>query len=106
MIETSAAGSLYVIPVLASSGELDSSRTSVDVALSSTTVNQIAIAPNDEYVFVACGTNGTLAFSFSPSNSDPIGSAAYTTIAPVNTSSGAALSVAVDPSTRLLYVGE
>jgi 6-phosphogluconolactonase (cycloisomerase 2 family) len=106
LIETSGTGYLYAIPVLTASGELDSSRTTAQVALSSTTVNQIAIAPNDKYVFVACGTKGTLAYSFSPSSSDLIGTAAYATISPVNTSAGSALSIAVDPSTRLLYVGE
>lgn len=106
LIETSATGYLYVIPVLASSGEADSSRSTAEVAFSNTAVNQIAVAPNDKYVFVACGTSGTLAYSFSPSSSDPIGSSAYATIDPVNTSDGAALSVAVDPSTRLLYIGE
>jgi 6-phosphogluconolactonase (cycloisomerase 2 family) len=106
LIETSAAGYLYAIPVLTSSGQLDSSRSTAELSLSSSTVNQIAIAPNDKYVFVACGTSGTLAFAFSPSSSDPIASAAYATIDPVNTSDGAALAIAVDPSTRLLYVGE
>lgn len=106
LIETSATGSLYVIPLVASSGEFDSSRSSASVSLSSTTVHQIAISPNDKYVFVACGANGTLAFSFSPSSSDPIGSTAYATVGPESTSDGAALSVAVDPSTRLLYIGE
>jgi len=106
LIETSGTGYLYVIPVLASSGQLDSSRSSSQIALSNGTVNQIAISPNDKYVFVACGTNGTLAFSFSSSSNTPLGSAAYATVNPVNTSAGAALSVAVDPSTRMLYVGE
>jgi hypothetical protein len=106
LFETSATGHLYAIPVLAASGEMDSSRVQQDLVLSTTTVNQITVAPNDKYVFVACGSNGTLAYSFAPSGVSPLGSPAYQSIAPVSTSSGAALSVAVDPSTRLLYVGE
>jgi len=106
LIETSGSGYLYAIPVGSSTGEIDSSRATAQVALASSTVNGISVAPSDKYVFVACGTSGTAAFAFSASSSDPFGSAAYATVAPVNTTSGAALSVAVDPSSRLLYIGE
>jgi 6-phosphogluconolactonase len=106
LLEASGSGYLYSIPVASSTGAFDSSRSTEQVALTGSTINQIAISPNDEYVFVARGTNGTAAFKFSASSSDPLGSAAYATVAPVNSSDGSALSVAVDPSTRLLYIGE
>lgn len=106
LLEASGNGYLFAIPIATSTGEVDSSRSVEDVTLSGSTINQIAVSPNDKYVFVARGTNGTSAFAFSASSNSPLGSTAYTTITPVNTSDGSALSVAVDPSTRLLYVGE
>jgi 6-phosphogluconolactonase (cycloisomerase 2 family) len=106
LLEASGSGYMYAIPVLESSGAIDSSRSTSQVSLTGSTVNQMAIAPNDGYVFVAAGSNGTKAYAFTAGNTDPLGSAAYATVSPVNASSGAALSVAVDPSTRLLYVGE
>jgi 6-phosphogluconolactonase (cycloisomerase 2 family) len=106
LIESSGSGYLYAIPVASSSGAYDSSRDAAKATLNSTTIDKIAVAPNNKYVFVAAGTNGTMAFAFSASASDPLGSTPYKTISPVNTSEGAALSVAVDTSTRLLYIGE
>ena len=106
LLESSGNGYLNAVPVASGTGALDSTRTSAQVPLKGSTVNQIAVSPNDKYIFVASGTSGTQAFAFSASSSDPLGSESYATIAPVNTSSGAALSVAVDPSTRLLYIGE
>jgi 6-phosphogluconolactonase (cycloisomerase 2 family) len=69
----------------------------------------LAIAPNNQYVFVASATNGTEAFTFSAgssNSSNPFGTGAYQTEGPVTNGTGSALSVAVDPSNRVLYVGE
>jgi len=70
---------------------------------------QMAVSPDNANIFVALGTGGTVVVPFNAgvvSGANPLGSTA-TTIAP-KTSGGAALSVAVDPSTapRLFYIGE
>lgn len=106
LLEASGSGYLYAVPVTTATGAFDSSRSTEQVALTGSTIHQIAISPNNKYVFVARGTNGTAAFALSASSGSPLGTAAYASVTPVNASSGAALSVAVDPSTRLLYIGE
>jgi 6-phosphogluconolactonase len=70
----------------------------------SAAVYQMAISSDDDHVFVALGTGGTLIVPFTSANANPLGSTA-TSIA-VATSGGSALSVAVDPSLRLFYIGE
>jgi 6-phosphogluconolactonase (cycloisomerase 2 family) len=111
LVEASGSGYLYAIPITAATGYLNGSCSTCHATLTGTTVNQLTIAPNNQYVFVACGTNGTAAFNFDATNSsNPLGSTSYATVPVVNTSSsatlGAALSVAVDPSNRLVYIGE
>lgn len=64
----------------------------------------MAISSDDANVFVALGTGGTIIDPFTSGNTNPLGSKA-TVIAPVTTG-GAALSVAVDPSVRVFYIGE
>jgi hypothetical protein len=77
--------------------------------LPASTVTQLAISPNDAsscgncYVFVAMGTGGTEAIHFNPGSPTPFGAAG--TINVVN-SGGGDNTVAVDPTNRLLYVGE
>lgn len=93
---------LYAIPVSASTGKPTSS-TEQYVNLSGSSIQQLTISPDNAYVFVAMGTGGTAVVPFTSGNTDPFGS--VTTIA-VKGSSGAALSVAVDPSDRLFYIGE
>ena len=108
LIEASGvSGVLYAIPVNTSTGLLASS-TSVaqQVSLTGKTINQIAISPNNEFVFVAAGANGTSAFTFTAANANPFGSAAYAVSPVVSSTLGAAVSVAVDGSNRLVYVGE
>jgi 6-phosphogluconolactonase (cycloisomerase 2 family) len=69
--------------------------------------NKLAISGDDNYIFIAAG-GGTLVIPFTPGNTsaNPLGNAKL--IGLVNTSDGAAQSVAVDPSSspRLFYVGE
>ncbi len=67
------------------------------------TVQQLAISPDNAHVFVALGSAGTEDITFAAGNATPFGSIANL---PVLNSAGAALSVAVDPSSRLLYIGE
>jgi len=90
--------------VLTTAGEIEQTFT-----LPASYPKQLAISPGDSasctncYVFVAMGTGGTEEIHFNPSNSNPFGT--YGNTGPVN-SSGGANAVAVDPSNRLLYIGE
>jgi 6-phosphogluconolactonase (cycloisomerase 2 family) len=107
LVEASGLGTLNAIPIVSTTGALSAYCGSCSVPLTGVSINHLVISPNDKYVFVAAGSSGTAAFGFTAANSsDPFGSAAYATIAPENSSAGSALSAAVDPSTRLLYVGE
>jgi hypothetical protein len=90
--------------VLATAGEAEQPFT-----LPAATPTQLAISPNDSstctdcYVFVGMGTGGTEAIHFNPSSANPFGTAG--TIKVLN-SGGGDNAVAVDPTNRLLYVGE
>jgi 6-phosphogluconolactonase (cycloisomerase 2 family) len=88
---------------LAVSGE-----TEVPFLLPAATVTQLAISPNDSsscsncYVFVGMGSGGTEIIHFDPANANPFG-----TFGTINRISGGGdNAVAVDPTNRLLYVGE
>jgi 6-phosphogluconolactonase len=78
--------------------------------LPATTPTQLAISPNDSsscnscYVFVGMGSNGTEFIHFNPGSANPL-NGGFGHIGRVN-SSGGDNAVAVDPSNRLLYVGE
>jgi len=99
---------LYAIPINSSNGTL---RSNVEqhTALSADTAQQVAISPDNSYVFVAMGTGGTATVPFVAGNANPLGVAG--TIGAKN-AGGSALSVAVDPlqtgqtTPRLFYVGE
>jgi 6-phosphogluconolactonase (cycloisomerase 2 family) len=90
--------------VLATAGEKEQI-----IALPASTITQLAISPGDSssctncYVFVAMGSGGTEAIHFNPANANPFGGAG--TIKVIN-SAGGDNAVAVDPTNRLLYVGE
>lgn len=71
--------------------------------LPAATVKQLAISPDNARVFVALGSNGTQQVNFAANQSNPFGSVANI---PTINSAGSALSVAVDPTNRLLYIGE
>jgi len=72
-------------------------------ALPNSAVQQVAISPDNLHVFVAMGAGGTEVVPFTATNKNPFGTVANI---PVISSAGAALSVAVDPSARLFYIGE
>lgn len=72
-------------------------------ALPAATVKQLTISSDNAHVFVALGSSGTEDVTFAAGNSDPFGTTANI---PVLNSAGSALSVAVDPENRLLYIGE
>jgi 6-phosphogluconolactonase len=70
----------------------------------SAAIYQMVISPDDNHVFVALGAGGTMVVPFTSGNTNPLSSTA-TLIGVVNTG-GSALSVAVDPTLRLFYIGE
>lgn len=72
--------------------------------LPAATAQQLQISSDGAYVFVAMGTNGTAVIPFNSGNADPFGNT-YLRI-PVKANGGSALSVAIDPQTRVFYVGE
>jgi 6-phosphogluconolactonase (cycloisomerase 2 family) len=80
------------------------SKTEQTLQIPATTVSQLALSPDNKNVFVALGSSGTVVVPFTAASGTPFGTTA-TTI-PVKGSAGAAISVAVDPSNRLLYIGE
>jgi len=115
LVETSGTDALNAIPILSTNGGLNTSSATCSnnsvvcsVSLTGATIYQLAIAPNNSYVFVAAATDGTQAFGFNAGNRDPFGSASgpYATKGPVTPTTGSALSVAVDPNNSLLYIGE
>ena len=71
--------------------------------LPAATVFQLAISPDNTHVFVADGSRGTQDVVFAAGNTTPFGTSV--TIPLIN-AAGAAVSVAVDPSNRMFYVGE
>ena len=105
----SGTGVLGAIPISSSTGGVDSTRTvqTASPNLPSTTLTQMAVSPSNStnpYVFVAMGSGGTEVIPFTAgSTGNPFGTAQN--IAVVN-SSGGANAIAVDPTNRLLYVGE
>ena len=101
-------GSLFAIHINPSNGLLASTQAQT-VPLPSTTVQQLAISPDNSYVVVAMGNGGTATIPFNAANPNPFGTVG--TIG-VKNSAGAALSVAFDPipsggtAPRLFYIGE
>ena len=71
--------------------------------LPAATVFQLAISPDNTHVFVADGSRGTQDVVFASGNTTPFGTSVNI---PLISSAGSAVSVAVDPSNRMFYVGE
>ena len=101
LVESSGAGTLNAIPIVSTTGASNGSQQ--QVALSATAVNQLVFSANNAYVFAALGSSGTEEFSFKSSSSTPLSTSAT---ASIGLKGSSALSVAVDPSDRLVYVGE
>ena len=91
---------LAAIAISPSTG-LETSKTEQTVPIPAATVNQLVISPDNKNVFVALGSAGTEVVPFTGT---PFGTTL--TNIPVKGTAGAAVSVAVDPSNRLFYVGE
>ena len=95
-------GQLFAIPINSSTG-VPASAIEQKVLLPAATVQHLTIAPDNGHVFVALGSAGTEEVAFNASSSTPFG--AEKNFAVVN-AAGAAIAVAVDPSNRLVYIGE
>jgi len=104
----SGSSNLFAIHVNATTGVL-ASNTEQTVALPSSSLQQVAISPDDTYVLAAMGSGGTATLAFNPNNANPFGTLGNIGVKNV---SGAALSVAFDPiptgstAPRLFYIGE
>ncbi len=101
---------LNAIAINSSAGTLATAGESEQhVAIPVSTVTQLAISPADSsscsscYVFVGMGNGGTELIKFNPGSANPFGG---TGTIPLKSSAGGANAVAVDPTNRLLYVGE
>jgi len=107
LLDASDGGTLNAYPIT-SAGIQDTSRSAQTATnLTSTSVQPggIAISPNGSLIAVALGTTGTELFPFASGSASPIGSP-YTKLLTPYGSGGAAIAVAMDPQSRLLYVGE
>jgi hypothetical protein len=97
---------LDAIPINASTGAYTGLGPEPSQAFNVTnaSVEQMALSPDGTNLFVALQTGGTIVVPFTSGNSNPLGSTA--TVIPVAASGGSAVSVAVDPTNRLFYIGE
>jgi hypothetical protein len=105
---TTGSVTLNAIPIDPTTGKDTGGTThsvSVDVTNAAVQPNRMIISPDNTKVFVALGQGGTIVVPFSSGDPFPSG-VSITKIPVVNTSYGSALSVAVDPSSRLFYIGE
>jgi 6-phosphogluconolactonase (cycloisomerase 2 family) len=103
LVDASASGYLYAIPVSSSTGMTTGA--AIQLSLAGIMPRQMAISPDNAEIFVALGISGTEVVSFNAANADPLPASGNSLIA-VKNAGGAALSVAVDPSNRLFYIGE
>jgi hypothetical protein len=100
---------LGAVPINSSTGADNGAEKTASFTVANASVQQtkLVISPDNDNIFVALGAGGTIVVPFNASvaaGNNPFGSTA-TTI-PVVNASGSALSVAVDPSSRLFYIGE
>lgn len=104
-------GVLYAIPINSTTGAVTggTAATTPQLALASISAPQkMAITSDNKFVLVALGNSGTAIIPFAAgtaANPMPVKLTASEVI-PVKGTGGAAVSVAVDPQSRLFYVGE
>jgi 6-phosphogluconolactonase len=106
---TTASGAvqLNAIPINASTGAYagqGGSPPSQTFTVTNAAIKQMVLSPDGNNLFVALGTGGTIIVPFTSANTNPLGATATTV--PVLNGGGSALSVAVDPTNRLFYIGE
>jgi hypothetical protein len=110
-IQTTGGVALNALPIDATTGEGDTTRSASSASYGFTTgsvkYGQLAISQDDNYAFVALGAAGAAVFPFNANSPFPSGTVPVNVVQPVH-SGGGALSVAVDPSAtpRMFYVGE
>lgn len=97
---------LDAIPINASTGAYtgSGSEPSQTFNVTNASVEQMVLSPDGTNLFAALQSGGTIVVPFTAGNSNPLGSSAR--IISVANSGGSALSVAVDPTNRLFYIGE
>jgi 6-phosphogluconolactonase (cycloisomerase 2 family) len=112
LLDANLAGTLTAYPIT-STGTIDSTRTLPPITqLASATIEKMAISPNGLLISVALGLTGTQVFPFNAANNTAPISNAYNFgsnpyIKPYGpTGEGTAISVAFDPQSRLMYIGE
>jgi 6-phosphogluconolactonase (cycloisomerase 2 family) len=103
LVEASGLGNLYAIPISPATGA--TTGTAQQVALPGIAPHQLVISSDNANVFVALGNAGTAVIPFAAANTDPLPATVGATIA-VKTTGNSAISVAMDPINRLLYIGE
>ena len=103
LLDASDQGTISAIPVT-SAGVLNTAIAVQTLPMAGASVQQMAISPSGALIAVALGSTGTQVFSFTAGNTAPL-STGSNPIGVVN-SSGAAVAVAFDPQSRLLYTGE
>jgi hypothetical protein len=100
---------LFAIAINSSTGVLTNlTEQAFPGGLPATTPTQLAISPdtscnNNCYVFVAMDNGGTELINFNPAGTNPFGNSGTIPLKNVNSGDNA---VAVDPTNRLLYIGE
>lgn len=103
LVEASGSGYLYAIPISPTTGTTAGS--AQQLSLVGFTPRQMILSPDNLNVIVALGNTGTVVIPFSAASTNPLPALAGVPIAVKNVA-GVALSVAVDPANRLLYIGE
>lgn len=101
---------IAAVPIQTTNGAGAGSEFTVSIPVNSATTvspSQMVISPDNAHIFVALGTGGTVVVPFTAgvtSGRSPLGTT-YNSF-PVKHTGGSALSVAVDPSNRMFYIGE
>ncbi|MDR3726571.1 MAG: hypothetical protein P4K86_05975 [Terracidiphilus sp.] len=103
LVEASGSGYLYAIPISPTTGM--KAGTVQQLSLAGITLRQMVLSPDNLNVIVALGNSGTEVLPFNAASTNPLPASAAVPIA-VKSAEGAAVSVAVDPANRLLYIGE
>lgn len=103
LLDASGSGYLYAVPIDPLTGKTTGAVQ--QMSLAGIRPRQLTISPDNKNVFVTLGGSGTEVIPFTAANTDPLPTTVGVPIA-VKGPGGQALSVAVDPTNELLYVGE
>lgn len=103
LVEASGSGYLYAISISPTTGTTTGSVR--QLSLAGITPRQMTLSTDNLNVIVSLGNSGTEVVPFNAASTNPLPASAAVPIA-VKNAAGAAVSVAVDPTNRLLYIGE